>query len=95
MKHNLTIALKSQSVAIERFLRVVRESVNQCNLVFSNVSKACIFVTQTFPDTITVAETHATWLEHASPKYREMANAGARLPASRLFVDVYARSITR
>ncbi|MBQ4834203.1 acetolactate synthase 2 small subunit [Pseudoalteromonas sp. MMG010] len=24
MKHNLTIALKSQSIAIERFLRVVR-----------------------------------------------------------------------
>ena len=32
-----------------------------------------------------LAETHATWLEHASPKYREMANAGARLPASRLW----------
>ena len=32
-----------------------------------------------------LAETHPTWLEHASPKYQDMANAGARLPASRLW----------
>ncbi|WP_447928725.1 amidase [Vreelandella sp. EE27] len=32
-----------------------------------------------------LADTHGTWLEQASPKYQEMAHAGARLPASRLW----------
>lgn len=40
-----------------------------------------------------LAETHPTWLEHASPKYQKMANAGARLPASQLWhiLDVVSR----